>query len=141
MDEFQIRQFAFPDDYQAVINLWGKGGSGVHISPSDSLEELQKILKKDPDLFLVAVTRDRIIGTVLGGFDGRRGLVYHLVTHPEMRNRGVGSRLMEELEIRLRDKGCIRCYLLVTPENDYAMQFYETRGWEKMTIIPFAKNL
>jgi ribosomal protein S18 acetylase RimI-like enzyme len=50
--------------------------------------------------------------------------------------------LMDELEHRLKEKGCIRCYLLVTVENETAMQFYEKRGWSKMdTIFTYGKDL
>ncbi len=135
-----IRPFKYPDDYPAAFQLWGDAGSGVHLSPSDTPEEIQKKLERDPDLFLVAVIEGQLIGTVIGGFDGRRGIVYHLVTHPDFRGEGVGSSLMEEVERRLKEKGCIRCYLMVTPDNDYAMSFYESRGWEKLNILPFAKN-
>jgi ribosomal protein S18 acetylase RimI-like enzyme len=139
--EFIVRQFHFPEDYTAAIHLWENGGSGVHLSPSDSPEETEKKLAHDPDLFLVAEEGGKLVGTVIGGFDGRRGLVYHLVVDPEFRQRGLGTYLMDELESRLRKKGCIRCYLLVTPENEYAMRFYETRGWERMQILTYAKNL
>ncbi len=49
---------------------------------------------------------------------------------------------MDELERRLKAKGCIRCYLLVTVENESAMRFYEKRGWAQMKdmFIPTAKT-
>jgi ribosomal protein S18 acetylase RimI-like enzyme len=48
---------------------------------------------------------------------------------------------MEELERRLRAKGCIRYYLLVTRENQEAIRFYETRGWERLELFTYAKDL
>jgi ribosomal protein S18 acetylase RimI-like enzyme len=115
---------------------------GVSLSRSDTPEELQKKLARDSDLFLVAEENGRIIGTVIGGFDGRRGLIYHLAVSASSRGRGIGSRLMDDLEARLRAKGCIRCYLMVTTDNPEGMQYYEKHGWERMDfVVPYAKNL
>ena len=50
------------------------------------------------------------LGAVLGGFDGRRGLVYHVAVDPQARGQGLGSALMDELERRLRNRN------LDTPE-------------------------
>jgi len=137
----QLRAFRYPEDYPAVIELWNNAGPGIHVRRSDERQEILKKLERDPDLFLIAEADGRIIGSVLGGFDGRRGLVYHLAVAPEYRKQGIGSALMDELEQRLQQKGCIRTYLMVTFENMEAVRFYEKRGWELMTLYTYAKNL
>jgi ribosomal protein S18 acetylase RimI-like enzyme len=49
---------------------------------------------------------------------------------------------MDEIESRLRAMGCVRCYLLVTSDNNEAMRYYEKRGWEHMDwVVPYGKNL
>ena len=98
-------------------------------------------MQRDPDLFLLAELNVEIIGSVLGGFDGRRGLIYHLAVKSSQRKQGVGERLMDEVEKRLVARGCLRCYLLVTPENANAMHYYEQHGWERMPTITYGKNL
>lgn len=142
MDAVSIREFSFPQDYPTVYALWSAAGPGIQLRRSDEPEEIAKKLTRDPDLFLVAEKNGHIVGAVLGGFDGRRGLVYHLAVDPACRQEGIGSRLMDELEARLRAKGCIRCYLLVTIDNRTAMQFYERRGWKRMeTVYTYGKDL
>jgi ribosomal protein S18 acetylase RimI-like enzyme len=136
-----IRPFVYPDDYPAVYVLWSKAGPGIHVRRSDEAGEIAKKLQRDPDLFLLAELAGRLVGTVLGGFDGRRGMVYHLAVAELYRQRGIGSALMEELERRLRQKGCLRYYLLVTNENLDAMHFYEARGWEEMDLHIYAKDI
>ena len=126
----QIRTFRFQDDYADVHDLWQHAGPGIHVRRSDEPQEIYKKIQRDPDLFLVAEEGNQIIGTVLGGFDGRRGMVYHLAVAASYRRCGVGSSLMEALEKRLQEKGCIRYYLLVTRDNTHAMQFYESHGWQ-----------
>lgn len=136
-----IRQFDFVKDYEEIIQLWENAGPGIHIGRSDSPQEITKKLNRDPDLFLVAEKDDKIIGSVLGGFDGRRGIMYHLAVFPEFRNLGIGEKLMSVLEDRLRAKGCIRYYLLVTVDNDTAIDFYQKRGWERLNLFAFGKDL
>jgi len=131
----RIRDFCFPADYEAVFALWESIEKGVHTGRSDIPAEIEKKLARDPDLFLVAEADGSIIGSVIGGYDGRRGLVYHLAVASAFRGLGIGSRLMDELESRLRAKGCLKCYLLVTADNPEAEVYYQQRGWQHMDSI------
>ncbi len=140
-DNLILREFQFPKDFPHVINLWQNAGPGIHLRRSDEESEIAKKLQRDPDLFLVAEVDQRIIGSVLGGFDGRRGMVYHLAVESAYRKRGIGALLMQELEERLKAKGCLKTYLLVTRDNLKAIRFYENSGWEKMDLFIYGKDL
>ena len=141
MTSVSIRVFSFPDDYPAVYTLWENAGTGIHLRRSDQTEEIAKKLERDPDLFLVAEIEKQIVGSVLGGFDGRRGMMYHMAVRMEYRRQGIALRLMKELEKRLQEKGCIRYYMLVTEDNQEAIQFYESQGWERMDLFAYGKDL
>ena len=139
---FKLREFCFPADYEAVYQLWQNIERGVHTGRSDTPAEIEKKLARDSDLFLVAESDGDIIGSVIGGFDGRRGLIYHLAVSAPFRGLGIGSRLMEEVEARLRAKGCLKCYLLVTTDNPEVEGFYRQQGWRPMdTVHLFGKEL
>ncbi len=141
-EPIQLREFCFETDFEAVQRLWATAGSGVHLGRSDTADEIQKKLRRDPDLFLVVENIGEIIGAVLGGFDGRRGIMYHLAVSAQNRQMGIGAMLMAELEDRLRKKGCIRYYLLVTRDNSEAIRFYENRGWRNLEdLFVFGKDL
>ncbi len=135
MTDIRLREFRFPEDYPSARFLWENAGPGIHVRRSDEQEEIQKKLQRDPDLFLVAEADGKVVGTVIGGFDGRRGIIYHLAISAASRRHGIGSLLMDEVERRLKAKGCLKCYLMVTAENNNAMRFYEKRGWEHMDAI------
>lgn len=137
----RIRTFKYPEDYAAVYAIWQEAGSGIQTGRSDEPEEIEKKLRRDHDLFLVAELAGQIIGVVLGGYDGRRGMMYHLAVVSEHRCQGVGEALVEALEQRLRQKGCRRYYLLVKNDNDSVIQFYESRGWERMDLYTYGKDL
>ena len=133
--QYHVRTFQFPEDFDSVVRLWQSVEKGIHLGRSDSRAEIQKKLSRDPDLFLVADSHGAVIGSVIGGYDGRRGLVYHLAVAESFRGQGIGSRLMEEVESRLRAKGCLKCYLLVAVENLDVETYYEQRGWQRMVNV------
>jgi ribosomal protein S18 acetylase RimI-like enzyme len=137
----QIREFTLAD-YAAVYALWQGAGPGVSLRPSDRLEEVAKKLSRDPDLFLVAEEEGEIVGVIMGAWDGRRGWLHHLAVAEPWRRQGVGTALLEEVERRLRAKGCLKVNLLVRQDNVEAIRLYERLGYQRMTgIIAMGKEL
>lgn len=136
-----IREFTLAD-YETVYALWENSKPGVGISRSDTREEIAKKLSRDPDLFLVAedAREAKIIGTVIGGYDGRRGIIYHLAVDQAHRGNGIGKVLMAEVEKRLAAKGCVKSYLLVMPDNLDVLEFYRELGWETMNVTLMGKT-
>jgi len=130
------------DDYPAVYALWQEAGPGVRLRPSDSAPEVAKKLERDPDLFLVAEAEGRIVGVIMGAWDGRRGWLHHLAVAEAYRGQGIGAALVREVEDRLRAKGCLKVNLLVRAENVAARRLYERLGYEEMAgIIAMGKEL
>ena len=136
-----IREFNFIRDYGDVIALWHFAGPGVHVGASDTRDEIAKKLERDPDLFLVAEEAGQIVGAVIGGFDGRRGMVYHLAVAAGHRSNGIGTALMNELESRLKAKGCLKYYLQITSDNVDVVNFYEGLGWQRSPHIFMSKTI
>lgn len=134
-----LREFT-PADYDCVYTLWQNAGPGIGIVRSDTRGEIIKKLQRDPDLFLVAQDESKVIGTVIGGYDGRRGLIYHLAVELAYRGRGVGKVLMDEIERRLAAKGCLKAYLVVLQAEQEIVGFYEHRGWEAMPVTMMGKS-
>ena len=124
-----IREFRHPQDYDQAARLWKNLDKVVNFGRSDNPEEIEKKMERDPDLFLVAEADGVLVGTVIGGFDGRRGMVYHLAVAASHRRLGIARQLMTELEKRLAAKGCVRCYLLVHADNAEARAFYKKINW------------
>jgi len=55
----------------AVLTLWARAGAIP--SPTDSLDEVTRLVREHPDQLLVAVDQGSIVGSVIGGWDGWRG--------------------------------------------------------------------
>jgi ribosomal protein S18 acetylase RimI-like enzyme len=134
-----IRQFNYDQDLEHVLTLWRNSAPRIRMSASDNPKEIRKKLQRDADLFLVAEEDNHIIGAVMGGFDGRRGMIYHLAVESSRRSEGVGRALMERIEDRLLDKGCLKYYLLVTKDNRDTIGFYQSLGCEVMELYIMGK--
>jgi len=132
MKNFHLREFSFVEDYERVLNLWREIETGMNVGKSDTPEEIRKKLQRDPDLFLVAESNNQIVGTVIGGFDGRRGIIYHLAVNKNFRRQNVASSLLNEVEKRLQAKGCIKALLVVFADNKDAMRLYKKHSWQEM---------
>ena len=61
----------------------------------DSREGIRMYLARNRGLCFVATVDSVIVGTVLCGHDGRRGILRHLAVKPRFRNRGIGRALTE----------------------------------------------
>ena len=94
-----------------------------------------------PELFWVAIAGARLVGTVMAGYDGHRGWIYHLAVGPEMRRRGIATALMATAEATLRALGCPKINLQVQGDNAAVTAFYETLGYVAEPRISMGKRL
>ncbi len=135
-----ITEFAM-DDYAVVHVLWQRGD--LWMRPSDGPEATLLKMTRDPGLFLVARDGDGpIVGTVMGGWDGRRAYVYHLAVAPERRRQGIADALMDELETRFQRLGALKAKLQILVENEGSKAFFAHRGYLRETDCePWGKEL
>lgn len=142
MAEVHLRDFDFEQDYDIVIQLWSRSGPGLTVGAADQPAELRKYLKRSPGLFIIAEQNGQIIGTLMGGYDGRRAMVYHLAVDERFRKQGIADQMIRELEKRFTERGCKRYYLFAKNFNHTAIQFYLNHGFDDLTDLRvFAKDL
>ena len=113
-----------PDECGEILGLWRDAGSIPSVS--DSIDALKQVLQADEELLLVAEYRGRIIGTVMGGWDGWRGNIYRLAVLPEYRLRGAGRKLVGEVERRLGNRGASKISIMVEKSEDMAVAFWDS---------------
>ena len=65
------------DRYPDLIDFW-KNTEGLWASDDDSYENLKIFLKRNPRLNFIAVSENKIVGTLKCSHDGRRGYLHHL---------------------------------------------------------------
>lgn len=59
-----------------------------------------------------------------------------LAVHPRLRRSGVGSRLLRWLHKSASTAGCQQITLQVRADNQTAMRFYRSHGYQEETLIP-----
>jgi ribosomal protein S18 acetylase RimI-like enzyme len=116
-----------PADVPAVLALWRR--ADIDGSLPDTADALHRRLERDPELFVVAERDGRLVGTLVGGWDGWRGNLYRLAVEPAFRRRGIGRALVREVESRLRAKGARRITALVLVENTDGAGFWPAVGY------------
>ena len=134
----QIRPYESRDE-QAVISLWTD--CGLVVPWNDPRRDIQRKLRVQPETFLVAFVNAQLVATVMAGYDGHRGWINYLAVHPAHRRHGLGRRMMEEAERRLRAVGCPKINLQVRSANADAVQFYKRIGFEEDDVRSFGKRL
>jgi ribosomal protein S18 acetylase RimI-like enzyme len=82
-----------------------------------------------------------IVATVLAGYDGVRGWIYHLAVANDYQRKGFGQAMMQEAEKRLRDMGCPKINLQLRGENAEAIEFYKRMGYQIEDRVSFGKRL
>jgi ribosomal protein S18 acetylase RimI-like enzyme len=137
--EIVIRSYS-TEDLAGVTALWQL------VFPSNSPwnipeEDIQRKLRVQPDLFLVAILDDTLVGTTMAGFDGHRGWVYYVAVHPDYRRKGIGSALMEKAEKGLAAIGCSKINLQVRAGNSQVAAFYRQLGYQVEERISMGKRL
>ena len=95
----------------------------------DSEAGIKKYLLRNPDSCFVAEKDSEIIGVILSGHDGRRGLIYHLAVKVSERKQGVGSILLERVLEALKNEGISKVYIMVFKNNTTGNAFWEKHGF------------
>jgi ribosomal protein S18 acetylase RimI-like enzyme len=112
-------------DVDPALSLWQRT---EHLG-SVERDEVASVRAHDPELVLVAEQHGRLLGVVLGTYDGRRGWIQRLAVDPQTRRAGIARALVEELERRLVDRGCRQANLLVFADNEGGRAFWENVGY------------
>jgi len=127
LSNIRIREFDVAD-YDATVSLWKE--AGLVLRPGDDLDGIRLKLQRDPDIFLVAMEGSEVVGCVMGGWDGRRGWIYHLAVRPLHQRRGIAKALIRELEVRLKARGAKRLNAQVYRSNTASLRFFSACGYE-----------
>jgi GNAT superfamily N-acetyltransferase len=92
-----------------------------------------------PDLFIVAVEGDQVIGSVLAGYDGYRGWLNRVAVLKSHQRNGVGAALIREIETRLKALGCAKINLQILGSNENVADFYRVIGYAVEDRISMGK--
>ena len=137
----QIRPFIEADE-EEVVALWER--CNLVRAWNDPHKDIARKLRVQRELFLVGVDGDggdRIVATVMAGYEGHRGWINYLAVDPDSRRQGYGRALMAAAEERLRALGCPKINLQIRNDNRDAIAFYRRIGFSEDAVISLGKRL
>lgn len=128
MIDYDIRP-ARTDEAAAVLAFWARAAEGTSIS--DDPEGVSTLITRDPGALLLAVAGERILGTVIAGFDGWRCHLYRLAVDPDLRRQGIGSALMDDAHRRFESFGGRRADAMVLERNETGQRAWHAAGYAR----------
>ena len=116
------------EDYTQAYDLWIKCGNGLN-NKDDSKEGIEKYLKRNPSTSFVAVCDEKVVGVILCGHDGRRGIIQHACVSPDYRRLGIGKKLVDLALEALKAEGINKVLLVAFKKNEGGNKFWESQGF------------
>lgn len=137
----QIRKMTI-NDYESVYQLWiSTPGMGMR-SVDDSKEGITKYLNRNPETCFVAESKNKIIGVILSGHDGRRGYIHHTAVNDTVRKQGIGTALVNVAVEALKGQGINKVALVAFCTNKLGNSFWESQGFvERNDLVYRNKSL
>lgn len=127
-DNYIIRDMTMAD-YDEVFALWQNiKGLGIR-SIDDSREGVERFLKRNEGISVVAVADDKIVGAILAGHDGRRGCLYHVCVAEEYRGRGIAKSMVKKVLDDIRSEGVNKVNIIAFKKNRLGNGFWTSQGW------------
>ena len=132
-----------PGDYDKVYALWKSiKGFGIR-RVDDSRDSIEAFLKRNPTTSVVAIEGDEIIGTILCGYDGRYGYMYHVCVKEPNRRHGIGKQMVVFCMRALKELNINKIALIAFRSNDAGNAFWHQIGWksrEDLNYYDFTLN-
>lgn len=136
--EYTIRRVSI-EDYDAIFALWNSTEQSRRaLNPvDDSREGIARYLNRNPNTCFAAVADEQVIGVILTGHDGRRGIIHHMCVHPDYRRMGIAGHLVSCAEEALKKEGIQKVFGLVFKDNDAGNSFWEQQGYSLRTNLNY----
>ena len=138
MNDLTIRPYQLKDE-EAVIELWLQ--CNLVVPQNNPERDIKRKLRVNPEWFLVGILGGHIVATCMAGYEGHRGWINYLAVSPHHRRQGIGRRIMEEAEKRLKAAGCPKINLQVRETNEEVIKFYARIGYTRDPVVSMGKRL
>ncbi len=106
---------------------------------SFSKQQISYLLADYNSIGLIARVEDKIAGFIMARIDVEREMpVGHIMTidvSPSFQRRGIGTRLMLEVESLFKQKDVLECRLEVREDNVAALNLYLKLGYLKVGVL------
>ncbi len=118
---FQIIRYS-PKYQNAVVDLWN--ACNLIVPQNDPIEDIQKKLDFQPELFFIGLLNGQLIGSIMVGYEGHRGWINYLAVLPSFQRRGYGRKLVHKAIVEYSEN--LKSLLI---------KIAEARRWSLLTSV------
>jgi len=99
-------------------------------------QQIAYLLTDSNSVILVSRVKGELVGFIIGKTyldkEPATGQILTIDVSPNHRRKGIGQRLLQEIEKTFKDKGVKICYLEVRENNFVALSLYQKLGYKKV---------
>jgi ribosomal protein S18 acetylase RimI-like enzyme len=129
------------DDYDSLYGIWTTtAGMGLN-NIDDSRDGIGRYLARNPHTCFVAEESGKIVGGILCGHDGRRGMIHHTVVAEQSQRRGIGTALVAAALSALKAERITKVLLVVFSRNEGGNAFWKKQGFTERTDLVYRNKL
>ncbi len=128
-------------DYAAIIHVFDVCGLQPRVRGRESRKAIATQLRSRHNLYLGAFDGDRLVGTVFGTHDTRKGWINRLAVLPEYQHRGIAWKLVRAAERWLRAQGLGIFAALIEGDNVASQSLFAKLGYETSDIRYYRRKL
>ena len=136
-EQFEIRPYRESDE-SAVIPLWID--CNLVVPQNNPQNDIKLKIAFQPDLMLVGTIENDIVATAMVGYEGHRGWINYLAVSPSRQRLGLGRKMMEVAEQKLKEIGCPKLNIQVRTTNTGVIEFYKRIGFLDDNVIGLGKR-
>jgi ribosomal protein S18 acetylase RimI-like enzyme len=126
--EYRIRPLEI-SDYENIIRLWQICGLPYRPNGRDSFEAMKKEFRRSETCFFGLYDEDKLVGTVIGSSDGRKGWINRLAIDPDYRGQKLAHRLIKECEDFFCSLGISVIACLIEDINTPSLSAFRNAGY------------
>jgi Acetyltransferases len=132
----QIREME-TSDYDEAYLLW-ESVPGMGLNTLDNSQTgITKLLQKNPGLCFVAIVDKKIVGTILGVTDGRKGYLYHVAVSKDYQGQHISKQLIELVKQKFKAQGIQKIGIFIMNDNQNGKDFWKHQGFDKRKDIEY----
>ena len=99
-------------------------------------QQIAYLITDSNSVILVSRVKGEIVGFIIGKIymdkKTSAGQILTIDVSPKHRRKGIGQRLLQEIERTFKDKGVKICYLEVRENNFVALSLYQKFGYKRV---------
>ncbi len=113
------------EDFKEITKFWKEH---YDISDRDDYEHIKYFLEKNAGFSTVAVdAENKIVGTVLASYDGRKGYIQKMAVNKDLRGQGIGKKMLKNTLDKLKEAGALDIRVNC---SEKLIPFYRKCGFE-----------